>query len=101
MSSFIQIDTAVVKNTATEIKQINQKVYKDFNEIESSIRTLNNSWQSSASEGIINKFYEVKNNFYEPRKIEIDNFVQILNTQIGEGYETTEKANIDLSTLFK
>ena len=100
MATPIQIDTAAVRKTAAEMNRINQSIFNEFKEIEAQIKSLSSAWDSTASDVVIHKFYEIKNNFYEPRKKELDNFVQLLNIQISDGYDTTEKANKDLSKLF-
>lgn len=101
MSKPIQVDTDAVRKTATELNRINQTIFKNFINIESQIKSLNSAWNSPASGEVIQKFYEIKSNFYEPRRNELNNFVKVLNTQIGDGYDATEKENKDLGQLFK
>ena len=49
----------------------------------------------------MDKFNELKAKFPEAQYRVIDNYVQFLLQQVGEGYVQTEKANESLADAFK
>ncbi len=97
----IQIETDKVISAANVIKSRNEGIQGCFPDMEKSVNNLSNCWQGAAASAAIGKFSEIKNHFYEARYNVIDNFVLLLNLQVGENYEKTESNLQNLAAQFK
>lgn len=97
----IKVNTAVIKSTASQISSINKKINNDFSNVESAINTLNRNWDGSASDNAIRKFQSIKNNFYNNRYNVVNDMVNFMLKQVGEGYESTETTVSSAASAFK
>lgn len=97
----IQVKTDSVISAASSIKAKNDTMQNMFEDMEKSINNLSNCWQGSAASSATGKFFEIKRNFYEARYDVIDNFVLLLNKQVGENYEKTENNLQNLAAQFR
>ena len=97
----IKVNTAVIKSTASQISSVNKKINNDFSTVESAINTLNRNWDGSASDNAIRKFQSIKNNFYNNRYNVVNDMVNFMLKQVGEGYENTETTVSSAASAFK
>lgn len=97
----IKINTAIVRSTAAQISSVNNKMNNDFFAVDSAINALNRSWDGSASDIAMRKFQSIKNNFYNNRFNVVNDMVNFMLKQVGEGYESTETAVSSAASAFK
>ena len=97
----LKINVEATVATAGRIKSYNQQMRDGFPNVQSAITRLNNSWDGSASEKAMNKFNEIRSNYCEARYNVLDNYVNFLYQQVGEGYTQTEDTNVSLADQFK
>lgn len=97
----LKINTDAAVLAANNIKLYNTQMRDNFPDLQTSITQLDNSWEGSAAVVAIGKFNEMKSNFCEARYNVLDNFVNFLLQQVGEGYTQTENVNKSLADQFK
>lgn len=95
----INTDTAVA--AAKTIQSYNTQMRDGFQNVEKAVSRLDAEWDGSAATAAINKFNEIRNNFCDARYNVLDNYVNFLYQQIGEGYIQTETVNKSLADQFK
>ena len=78
-----------------------QKIKNDFSSVESAINSLNNNWDGSASDAAVRKFQNIRNNHYNNRFNVINDMVNFMLNQVGEGYEKTETTISSAASAFK
>ena len=101
MASAMKVNTDAVVTVAKNIKRINDDIRNQFSDVESAIRRLDSSWDGSAATNAIGKFNSLKGAYCDNRYKVIENFVNFLLQQVGEGYTQTESANTSLADAFK
>lgn len=101
MSAIIKVNTDTVDSVAQNIRNINNDIRDLISPVESAIKTLDNSWDGGASTSAISKFNSIKNTYCDNRYKVIENYVNFLLQQVGEGYVQTEAANTSLADAFK
>lgn len=101
MADIIKVDTGGVAAAAENIANYNNRIKDDFSSVESTLRALNNVWDSTAAEHALDSFNEIKSTFLEPRYTVVDNYVKFLQQQVDPGYTNVEKVNTSLADLFK
>ncbi len=97
----LKINTDSAVTAATHIKTINGQIRDGFSNVQNAITQLDNAWDGSAATNAIGKFNEIKSTFPEARYNVVDNFVNFLLQQVGEGYVQTEETNKSLADAFK
>ena len=97
----LKINTDSAVTAATHIKTINGQIRDGFTSVQNAITQLDNAWDGSAATNSIGKFNEIKSKFPEARYNVVDNFVNFLLQQVGEGYVQTEETNKSLADAFK
>lgn len=97
----IKIDTNAVRTTAKLIANSNQKISNDFSSVESAISTLNKNWNGTASDAAFRKFNNIKNTYYDNRFKVVNDMVNFMRKQVGDGYEQTETAIVSAASAFK
>ena len=97
----IKVNTDVVVSVANNVHKINNDVRDQIPSVETAIRTLNNSWEGSVATQAMDTFNSIKNAYCDSHYKVIENFVNFLLTQVGEGYTQTETANLSLADAFK
>ena len=97
----LKINTDSAVTAATHIKTINGQIRDGFSSVQNAITQLDNAWDGSAATNSIGKFNEIKSKFPEARYNVVDNFVNFLLQQVGEGYVQTEETNKSLADAFK
>ncbi|MED4014538.1 MULTISPECIES: WXG100 family type VII secretion target [Sutcliffiella] len=99
--SKINVDTSGVMRAAKSISSYNKAIRSDFSAVESSVKSLNASWDGKASDKAIQAFFKIKDGYSEPRYTVMNNYVKYLNEQVVTGYKETEKVNKSLADFFK
>lgn len=97
----LKINTDAVMTASTNIKQYNNQMRNNFSSVQNSINQLNSCWEGSAATAAIDKFNQIRSDYSENRYNVLDNYVNFLLQQIGEGYTQTEDANKSLADQFK
>lgn len=95
----INTDTAVA--AARNIQLYNKQMRDNFPNVQRAITQLDNTWDGSAATAAISKFNEIKSQFFDARYNVLNNYVNFLLQQVGEGYTQTEDTNISLADQFK
>ena len=101
MMAHLKINTDAVVTAAGNIKLYNTQIRDAFPDVQAAITRLDNSWEGSASTVAISKFNEIKSNFSDARYNVLDNYINFMLQQVGEGYTKTEEANVSLADQFK
>ena len=97
----IEINTAVVQSTATQIAAVNRSISNDFSIVTSAISNLNKTWSGDAADLAANRFRSIRNAYYDNRYTVIDDMVRYMNNQVSTGYEEAEKAVSSVASAFK
>ena len=97
----LKVNTDLAVRAANTIKLNNSQMRDNFQNVQTAISQLNNSWDGSAANAAIGKFNEIKTKFMDARYAVLDNYVNFLLQQVGEGYTQTENANVSLADQFK
>lgn len=97
----IKIDTKAVVSIASEIDSVNDRMRSDFDALEKKIKSLDSSWNGTASDKGIGAFNTIKKNYDDNRYLVINNLTTFMKKQVGEGYEQLEKAITDAAAAFK
>lgn len=97
----IKINTGTVSATATQIANVNKKIKNDFSSVETAINNLNRSWDGNASDTAMSKFKSIKNTYYDNRYNVVNDMVNFMKKQVGEGYDNVEKAIVSAASAFK
>lgn len=101
MATSIKINTDSVVNAAANIKTINGQIRDRFPDVQTAMNRLDGSWDGSAATSAMRKFNEIKNNYPSARYTVLDNYVNFLLQQVGQGYNETEEVNKSLADAFK
>lgn len=97
----IKVNTDLAIAAANNIKNANSQIRDGFPKVQRAINQLDNSWDGSAATNAISKFNEMQSKYVDARYKVVDNYVNFLLQQVGEGYAQTEEANISLADAFK
>ena len=97
----LKVNTDAVVATAGKIQACNNQMRDGFETVKSAISKLDNSWDGSASVKAISKFNHIGSSFCDSRYKVLDNYVNFLLQQVGQGYEQTETTNKSLADQFK
>lgn len=97
----LKVNTDAVARAASNIKLCNQQIRDGFPDVQTAITRLDNAWEGSAATAAISKFNEIKSTYCDARYNVLDNYVNFLLQQIGEGYKQTEEVNVSLADQFK
>ena len=99
--STIKVNTDAVVSVAQDIRKINNDIRDLISPVESAMKALDKTWDGSAASNAISKFNALKSDYSDNRYNVIENFVNFLLQQVGEGYTQTESANTSLADAFK
>ena len=99
--SDLLINTDLVVNTASTVSEINGQIRADFDRVQAAVNQLDLGWDGEAATQAIGKFNEIKNNYVDARYDVINNYVNFLLQQVGQGHEQTESVNVSLADAFK
>lgn len=97
----LKINTDAAVTAAGNIKHYNSQMRDNFPSVQTAINQLDNCWEGAAATATISKFNEIKSKFFDARYNVLDNYVNFLLQQVGEGYTQTENVNISLADQFK
>lgn len=99
--SELKFNTDAIKTAAEKIKMYNNQIHDNFSMVQTAITQLNNYWESEATATAVSKFHEINTKFVDTRNMVLNNYVNFLYQQIGEGYDKTEEINKSLAEQFK
>lgn len=88
--AMINISMNEVSETAGKIRNLNQMMYEELNEMKREMNSLNGSWISDASEEIRNRFNQFSLRFDNQKEV-IDSYAKYLDMTVSS-YETLEAA---------
>lgn len=97
----LKIDTSAVVTAAGNISRFNKQMKDGIPSMQRAIDRLNSTWSGEAATAAIKKFNEIKAGFFDARYNVLDNYVNFLLNQVGEGYTQTETVNKSLAAQFK
>ncbi len=97
----LKVSTEVVVAAAGNLRTLNNQIRNEFSGVQTAISRLDGGWEGSAATNAISKFNEVKTKYPEERYKVIENYVNFLLQQVGEGYTQTEDVNKSLADAFK
>ncbi|MEE0863269.1 MAG: hypothetical protein U0L79_09830 [Lachnospiraceae bacterium] len=97
----VKINTDAVRNVATHMQLMNKQMKDGFSDVQDAMTKLDNSWESSTATMAMEKYNQLRVDFSEARYTVLDNHINFLLQQVGQGYEETEKANVSLAAQFK
>lgn len=97
----LKINTDAVLVAANNIKRYNTQMREEFSDVRNAIRKLDTFWDGAAATAAFNKFNELESNYAEARYNVLNNYVNFLLQQVGEGYAQTEDVNTSLAAQFK
>ena len=97
----LKINTDAVVSAANNIKLYNTQMRDDFSDVQTAITQLDSVWEGSAATAAIGKFNELRSTYADARYNVLDNYVNFLLQQVGEGYTQTETVNVSLADQFK
>ena len=101
MGERMEINTAMVEQTAQNIRKINNQIRDDFKDVVHAVRNLESHWNSRAKHAVIGRFYSVQNTYSNARYQVVDKFPDYLLKLVSDGYEITENTNTSLADAFK
>lgn len=97
----LKINTDAAITAADNIKLYNTQIRDGFSDVQAAVTRLDNCWEGAAATVAISKFNEMKSKFLDARYSVLDNYVNFLLQQVGEGYTQTETVNVSLADQFK
>ena len=97
----LKVNTDSAVTAAGNIKNYNNQIRDGFSKVQTAMTQLDNAWEGSAATNSISKFNEMKAEFLDARYSVVDNYVNFLLQQVGEGYTQTEDTNKSLADAFK
>lgn len=97
----LKVNTEAAVTAAKNIQMYNNQMRDQFATMQNAINRLDNSWEGSAATAAIAKFNEMRAKFCDVRYQVLDNYVNFLFQQVGEGYTQTENTNVSLADQFK
>ena len=97
----LKMNTDGVVASANNIKNLNNQMRSNFNNVQKAISKLDASWDGSAASSAMSKFNSIKSKYCSARYNVLDNYVKFLYQQVGEGYTQTEDVNKSLADQFK
>lgn len=97
----LKVNTDAAVTAARNIKLCNTQIRDNFPTLQSAISDLDGSWDGAAAGAAISKFNEIRSKFSDARYTALDNYVNFLLQQVGEGYTQTEETNKSLADAFK
>lgn len=96
----LKVNTDAVVSAAGKIRSCNNTMRNSFSNVENTITKLDSSWDGSVAVMAINKFNQIRVDFCDSRYKVMDNYVNFLLQQVGQGYEQTQNANKSLADQF-
>ena len=86
----MQIDTQLIRETASTISTQNQLLLDTLNNSKSTVDSLRAVWTGSAAEATINAYSSFAAKYFQSYHDMLDEYVKFLNNVAGAGYESAE-----------
>lgn len=90
-----------ILNLAEALSTINKQIDKEYEVLDGKMKNLGDIWKGPAAEAAISKYWDIKGKYYAPRHDVIEDYINFLKQQVGEGYASTENVNKSLADAFK
>ena len=97
----LKINVEAVVDTADKLKLFNNQMRDGFPSLQNAVTRLDGKWDGAAAVAAISKFNEMKSKFLDERYDVLNNYVNFLLQQVGQGYSQTEETNKSLAERFK
>lgn len=97
----IRINTDEVSQVATNIEQINKKLFETLENGMQEIEKLGNTWSGEAYQETAASFGAFATKYFQTYKDVIDQYVSFLRKNVEQGYFDTETKNTSLAESFK
>lgn len=97
----MKVNVDAVISAADSVKLYNCMMRDGIMDVNAAMTRLNQAWDGNASNAAIAKFNEIKEKLCDARYKVMDNYVNFLLQQVGEGYEVVEDVNKSLADQFK
>ncbi|MFR5875180.1 MAG: WXG100 family type VII secretion target [Eubacterium sp.] len=101
MAGTIKISTDQVEAIATSIENSNKKLKATLEESQTSMKSLNSTWQGEASQATIAAYDSFAAQYFQNYYDIIDSYVKFLRQNVSADYQATETANTNLADAFK
>ena len=101
MAGKISVLTERVRTAATNISSRNDNIRDALSTPETANNRLNAAWNSPSSYQVLQQFYTIKSNLEPARYAVMNQYVNFLRLQVGDGYDQTEQVNTALADAFK
>lgn len=96
----IQITTNAVLALADQIDMSNKRIRDEFNELESTIRSLQQNWEGEASNTCARKYHYIKQQFSDARFSVVNDLFLFLH-QVDDAYNQVDQAIATAASAFK
>lgn len=100
MAGEITVNTAQVAATGISIQTKNTTFKDTLEKAKTSVDSLKNSWQSPSADSIIPIFNVLAGKHFDNSYDTVNRYTEFLKTNIAQGYDQTETANILLADEF-
>ena len=96
----IQITTNAVLAVAEQIDTSNKKIRDEFNDLESTIRILQQDWEGEAANTCARKYHHIKQQFSDARFSVVNDLFLFLH-QVDDSYNQVDQALSKAASAFK
>lgn len=86
----MQIDTQLIRNTASTISEQNRQLLETLNASKSTVDSLRGVWTGKAADATISAYTEFADKYFQSYHEMLDEYVKFLNNVAGAGYESAE-----------
>ncbi len=97
----LKVNTNAIRTAATSIAKKNKNIKDDFSSVEKVMNELDANWEGTASNSAISKYKNIKNTYYNNRYEVINDMVNFMKKQAGDGYENVETTVVSAASAFK
>ena len=96
----MRIDTDQIGATAQEIKTLNEDIKTLLEKTKTTVSSLENSWKGEAATSSIEAYRTFSEKYFQSYYDVINQYVVFLDKNVKEGYQETERANINISKRY-
>lgn len=96
----MRIDTDQIGATAQEIKRLNEEIKTLLEKSKSSVTSLESTWRGEAATASIESYRTFSEKYFQSYYDVINQYVVFLEKNVKEGYQETERININISKRY-
>lgn len=100
MAGHFKLDTDVIRGIATSIETTNKELQDELNNAKATISSLSSTWTGEAATQTITAFDEFAAKYFQSYYDIIDQYVKLLRTNVADGGDAVEKANVSLAEKY-